>query len=172
MYEIGKSFDRADALSSVVFIHDYVQLVFQGLILNIYAPYVIENGTRRVSRGDAGYADELVSLIGLPVVHVEDGDDVVFGGLPLFHSFGKVVSMNAAISFVRCRLSQERVGVVGGWSLETSDSCCGPIDSVLLRSSDSVAVVLYSAVGAPISSPGSAKATIENAHVRIVSQRW
>jgi hypothetical protein len=77
MNEIAKSFIDAEPLSSVVFIHDYVQLVFQGLILNIYAPYMIKKGARSISSGETGYADELVSLIGISVTRVEDRDGVV-----------------------------------------------------------------------------------------------
>ena len=77
MSEIDKFFRDADALSSVVFIHDYVQLVFQGRILNIYAPYTIKRGERRISSGEAGYADELVSLIGASVTDIEERDDVI-----------------------------------------------------------------------------------------------
>jgi hypothetical protein len=72
MNEIAKSFSDADPLSSVVFIHDYVQLVFQELGLNIYAPCAVTTGTRTNSSGEAGYADDLVSLIGQSVRRVED----------------------------------------------------------------------------------------------------
>jgi hypothetical protein len=61
-----------DPLSQVVFIHDYLQLVFQENTLNVYNPYIIEdNNGEKYAQGEVGYADALVRFIGSSIDKVE-----------------------------------------------------------------------------------------------------
>ncbi|OQW69577.1 MAG: hypothetical protein BVN34_04500 [Proteobacteria bacterium ST_bin12] len=57
-----------EPLSQVVFIHDYFQLVFQNAGFSIYNPSeLIQSGTS-LSRGQPGFCDGLVNLIGQPLI--------------------------------------------------------------------------------------------------------
>lgn len=57
-----------EPLSQVVFIHDYLQLVFQGESFSIYnISKFVHNGTELV-QGESGFCDAMVSLIGQRVV--------------------------------------------------------------------------------------------------------
>ncbi len=53
-----------EPISQVVFIHDYFQLVFQDETFSIYNHVELKIGDRHVHGGQAGFCDELVSLIG------------------------------------------------------------------------------------------------------------
>lgn len=59
-----------EPLSQVCFIHDYLQLVFQDDRISIYNRTQIQVGSTRMSQGEAGFCDALVSLIGQRVVSV------------------------------------------------------------------------------------------------------
>ena len=56
-----------EPLSEVVFIHDYLQLVFQDACFSIYNAAEIRHGNDSVSQGQPGFCDGLVSLIGQPL---------------------------------------------------------------------------------------------------------
>lgn len=58
----------AKPLSQVVFVHDYVQFVFQNTYFNLYNPVTVGLGDRTLSRNDLGFCDELCRLIGHRVV--------------------------------------------------------------------------------------------------------
>lgn len=56
-----------EPLSQVVFIHDYLQLVFQDACFSIYNPAELRQGDSLLSQGEPGFCDVLVSLIGQPL---------------------------------------------------------------------------------------------------------
>ncbi len=60
------------ALTSVVFIHDYVQLISDAWTLNVYSNARLENGSASFERGQPGYCDELVTLIGKHIEAFEE----------------------------------------------------------------------------------------------------
>lgn len=73
-----------EELGSVVFVRDYVQLVFDGPYLSLYVWPVVTTADGRTSRfGDEGYRDALCGFIGLAptsiVVDRERGIELVFG---------------------------------------------------------------------------------------------
>ena len=92
MNAIAEAFDVAEPLSSVVFVHDYVQLVFQDLILSVFVPLSVTVEARSISHGERGFADELVALIGASVASAKDDDNL----LELVFDNGAVVSFDAA----------------------------------------------------------------------------
>lgn len=53
-----------EPLSQVIFIHDYLQLVFQDDIFTIYNAAEIQTGEMSIAQGSAGFCDALVALIG------------------------------------------------------------------------------------------------------------
>ena len=53
-----------EPISEVVFFRDYLQLVFQDETFSIYNRAALKIGDRLVHIGQAGFCDELVSLIG------------------------------------------------------------------------------------------------------------
>jgi hypothetical protein len=54
----------ADPLSQVVFIHDYLQLVFQEAGFSIYNVAAVEVEGKRIKQGQTGFCDAVVALIG------------------------------------------------------------------------------------------------------------
>ncbi len=60
----------AEPLSQVVFIHDYIQLVFQEACFTIYNSVELWLGETPVLQGRPGFCDTLVSLIGLSIISV------------------------------------------------------------------------------------------------------
>jgi hypothetical protein len=58
----------AEPLSEVVFIHDYIQLVFQGTRWSLYNPVSAHRSGCTLTASDIGFADELRRLIGQRVV--------------------------------------------------------------------------------------------------------
>ena len=58
----------AEPMSQVVFVHDYIQLVFQGTYFNLYNAVTIHRDNRTLRRNDLGFCDELCHLIGQRVV--------------------------------------------------------------------------------------------------------
>lgn len=58
----------AEPLSQVVFIHDYIQLVFQDTYFNLYNRVTVHRGGCNLKSSDVGFADELRRLIGERVV--------------------------------------------------------------------------------------------------------
>lgn len=57
-----------EPLSQVVFIHDYLQLVFQGACFSIYNATELKHGSSSLLQGQPGFCDGLVSLIGQPLI--------------------------------------------------------------------------------------------------------
>ena len=62
-------------LSQVVFVHDYVQLVFQDENFSLYNSVRVRLGAIEFEQRSTGFADALVSLIGLAVVEVGSSED-------------------------------------------------------------------------------------------------
>lgn len=56
-----------EPLSRVVFIHDYLQLVFQDACFSIYNPAELKLDSSLLLSGQPGFCDVLVSLIGQPL---------------------------------------------------------------------------------------------------------
>jgi hypothetical protein len=51
-------------MSQVVFVHDYLQLVFQDDIFTLYNSPEIRSAGAQMSRGSPGFCDALVALLG------------------------------------------------------------------------------------------------------------
>jgi hypothetical protein len=62
-----------DELSQVVFIHDYLQLVFQDVYFTLLTPPILTSDGERFRPGERGFCDELVSLISSKATAVERG---------------------------------------------------------------------------------------------------
>jgi hypothetical protein len=58
----------AEPLSQVVFVHDYIQLVFQCTYFNLYNRVTVHRDGCALGSSDVGFADELQRLVGERVV--------------------------------------------------------------------------------------------------------
>ena len=58
------------SLSQVVFVHDYVQLVFQDEAFSFYNRVIVKTRDAEYEQGGVGFADSLVSLIDRAVLEV------------------------------------------------------------------------------------------------------
>lgn len=88
----------SEPLSQVVFIHDYLQLIFQDKGFNIYNLAEVEVHGLKMTQGEPGFCDAVVSLIGQRVTAASHSDKYA-----LMLSFGEgaqfvVRSDDAAIS--------------------------------------------------------------------------
>jgi len=63
-----------EPLSQVVFIHDYLQLIFQDEGFNIYNLAQIELQGKKLTQGQSGFCDAVVSLIGQRVIAASHSD--------------------------------------------------------------------------------------------------
>lgn len=61
---------KADVLSEVRFVHDYVQLIFEPYTLSLYAPLKVLVGARTLKPTDAGYHNGICLLIGQTLTSV------------------------------------------------------------------------------------------------------
>jgi hypothetical protein len=61
----------AAPVSQIVFVHDYLQIVFDDTRLSVYASATVSSGSRTLVRSEAGYCDALADLIGNRVTSVE-----------------------------------------------------------------------------------------------------
>ena len=77
-----------EPLSQVVFVHDYLQLVFQGRAFTLYNLATYSNGSIELRQGQPGFCDALVSLIGQNA-----RADALADSLLLQFSNGSVVSV-------------------------------------------------------------------------------
>jgi hypothetical protein len=84
MGTIAKALHDAEPLSQVVFVHDYIQLVFQELRLSIYSCLSIRSSVALFEKNSPGYCDKLVALIGQRAVSVNYA-----GGVALDIAFEK-----------------------------------------------------------------------------------
>jgi len=64
----------SEPLSQVVFIHDYLQLIFQDEGFNIYNLAEVEQRGVTVRQGEPGFCDAVVALIGQRVATVSRSD--------------------------------------------------------------------------------------------------
>jgi hypothetical protein len=62
-----------DELSQVVFIHDYLQLVFQDVCFTLLTPPTLISGGDMYRPGESGFCDKLVSLISAKATAVQCG---------------------------------------------------------------------------------------------------
>jgi hypothetical protein len=85
------SLQPEDPLSQVVFVHDYLQLVFQECAFTIYSKAMYTLGVIAIRQGELGFCDALVSLI-------EQTTQVDFAGntLSLRFTSGAVVSVESS----------------------------------------------------------------------------
>jgi hypothetical protein len=85
------SLQPEDSLSQVVFVHDYLQLVFQDYAFSIYNQATYTLGAIAIRPGEAGFCDALVSLNGQTT-------QVDFAGntLSLRFNSGAVVSVESS----------------------------------------------------------------------------
>jgi hypothetical protein len=58
-------------LSAVTFVMDYVQLAFDGPMINAYAWPTVHVGDRKFDRSDPSYRDELCARVAISVVAVQ-----------------------------------------------------------------------------------------------------
>ena len=77
-----------EPLSQVVFIHDYVQLIFQNEGFSIFNRSQLMSTSGALHHGERGFADALVRLIGRRVVACSTGE-----GLTLTFEGGEVFSL-------------------------------------------------------------------------------
>jgi hypothetical protein len=64
--------DPTEPLTQVVFVHDYVQLVFDTDILSVYNPMTFRGSQgAALEQGQIGFADALLGLIGAKASSVE-----------------------------------------------------------------------------------------------------
>ena len=64
-------------LSQVVFVHDYIHLVFGEDRINVYNLAEVDSSGVSIRQGEAGFCDTLVALIGQRVTEVSGSDDYV-----------------------------------------------------------------------------------------------
>ena len=81
----------AEPLTQVVFVHDYLQLVFQGRRVSLYNVVRLHRGGGTLNESDIGWVDELPRLIGQRVVGVSCEGAV---GLTLTFELGTQVSVS------------------------------------------------------------------------------
>ena len=62
-------------LSQVVFVHDYLQLVFQDENFSLYNSVVVRVGAIEYEQGSTGFADSLISLVGETVIEVDGSEE-------------------------------------------------------------------------------------------------
>ncbi|WP_124607065.1 hypothetical protein [Burkholderia sp. Bp9142] len=62
-------------LGAVTFVRDYVQLHFEGPLLNAYVWPIVLTGNERYSVGGRGYRDELCARIGCTVNSAEETEE-------------------------------------------------------------------------------------------------
>jgi hypothetical protein len=79
----------SEPLSQVVFIHDYLQLVFHEEVFSIYNLAEVDLRGVKVTRGQQGFCDAVVSLIGQRVTTASHSD-----GYALRLSFEKGAQFN------------------------------------------------------------------------------
>lgn len=60
--------ENKEPLSQVIFIHDYIQLIFQEYILSLYNPIEIKIENKTITDGEVGFSDALRNLIGERIV--------------------------------------------------------------------------------------------------------
>ncbi len=90
---LSEALKNAEPLNSVVFVHDYVQLTFQELVLSIYGRFsALGSGDEAVSTGEEGFCDAVVGLIEDRVVEVEESAEQ----LDLLFSSGSRISVMLA----------------------------------------------------------------------------
>jgi len=63
-----------EPLSQVVFIHDYLQLIFQDERFNIYNLAQVDLQGKKLTQGQSGFCDAVVSLIGQRVTAASHSD--------------------------------------------------------------------------------------------------
>ena len=64
----------SEPLSQVVFVHDYLQLIFQDEAFNIYNVSEVEHRGVKLAHGEPGFCDALVALIGQCVIEASHSD--------------------------------------------------------------------------------------------------
>jgi hypothetical protein len=85
---------EAAPLSQVVFVHDYIQLVFQDTYFNLYNRVTVHRGGCTLSASDSGFADELRRLIGQRVIDISS-EEGQFSALKFEQGTQVAVSLRA-----------------------------------------------------------------------------
>jgi hypothetical protein len=80
----------AERLSQVVFIHDYIQLVFQDDVFSIYNAAEVSVEEAKFSQGRPGFTDALIGLIESRATSVISGTEY---SLQIFFEKGAVVTV-------------------------------------------------------------------------------
>lgn len=74
MQSVVPNLKPVEPLSQVVFVHDYLQLVFEDEGFSIYNLAEVEYGVNKLRQGQPGFCDTVVGLIGQRVVEVSRSD--------------------------------------------------------------------------------------------------
>ena len=82
----------ADPLTQVVFVHEYLQLVFQDTGFSLYNPVELRLNGHVIRQNESGFADGLVGLIGQSVLSAAT---VETSGLALSFTSGTIVSVDS-----------------------------------------------------------------------------
>lgn len=80
----------SEPLTQVIFVHDYIQLIFQDEWFSLHNAVEIEAAGLRFTQGTDGFADALVRLIGFRVVSASECE---FGPLKLCFEGGPNVTV-------------------------------------------------------------------------------
>ncbi len=106
-----------EQLSEVIFIHDYIQLTFQGPRLTAWTTPQVNTGTGWLKYKEAGYCDALCSCIGATVQRALVVQDKVTGAdVELYFEF-----VDGAIISVSTKPDDIRPGGAEAAMLETDD---------------------------------------------------
>lgn len=68
---LKSALEGSHPLSEVGFVHDYVQLHFQDLVLNLYSQLVVRAEGHALNQGDERFAGKLIKFLGQRVASVE-----------------------------------------------------------------------------------------------------
>ncbi len=82
-----------DPLSSVVFIHDGIQMIFQDAGFSLFGRVTCQSGHAVLRQGEAGFCDALVGLIGRKAVAQVDQEN---GILRLCFGHGAIVLVSSS----------------------------------------------------------------------------
>jgi hypothetical protein len=66
---------KGEQLSAVTFVHDYVQLHFDGPLMNVYAPVTVCAGGRSDSSGGSEFRNAICAQIAKEIASTEWGDE-------------------------------------------------------------------------------------------------
>ncbi len=105
----------SEPLSQVVFIHDYLQLIFQDEGFSIYNLSEVECRGAKIAQGQPGFCDAVVALIGQRAIAVSHSDN---GVLRLSFEQGVQFAVRSDEDAIRCIEAFEFHGKNQLWVVE------------------------------------------------------